>query len=373
MKHFHLFLLFPILIILAACTTEPSYEVSGELKQWHKVTLTFDGPETEETAEINPFTDYRLIVRFKKDGKVYEIPGYYAADGQAGTSSAEAGNKWRVHFNPEEAGVWQFKASFRKGKEIAIRDEADFGEALAFDGTEGELEILPSDKSGSDFRAKGRIQVSDNGRFFQYAGTGDYFLKAGADSPENFLAYHEFDGTYRHLSEAREGEADPKEKLHRYEAHLQDWKAGDPTWQDGKGKAMIGALNYLASKGMNAVYFLVMNINGDGKDVWPYLSHEERMRFDCSKLDQWEVVFDHMEKLGLLMHVVTQETENELLLDNGNTERERKIILPGTHCPLWTSQCPRMEFGGREWTCQFFSQWTKYGSAKSNGHLFEGA
>ena len=142
-----------------------------------------------------------------------------------------------MHFNPDEAGVWQFKASFRKGKEIAIRDEADFGEALAFDGTEGELEILPSDKSGRDFRAKGRIRISDNGRYFQYAGSGGYFLKAGADSPENFLAYHEFDGTYRHLSEAREGEADPKDNLHRYEAHLQDWKAGDPTWQDGKGKA----------------------------------------------------------------------------------------------------------------------------------------
>ncbi|MEN0049931.1 MAG: DUF5060 domain-containing protein, partial [Bacteroidota bacterium] len=144
-------------------------------------------------------------------------------------------------------------------------------------------------------------------------------------SPENFLAYHEFDSTYRHPGEARKGESDPTENLHFYPTHSADWKAGDPTWKDGKGKAIIGALNYLASKDMNAVYFLTMNINGDGKDVWPYTNHEERFRFDCSKLDQWEVVFEHMEQLGLMMHVVTQETENEKLLDNGNTERERKI------------------------------------------------
>ena len=36
-----------------------------------------------------------------------------------------------------------------------------------------------------------------------------------------------------------------------------------------------------------------------------------RLRFDCSKLDQWEIVFSHMDRLGLVLHVVTQETEND--------------------------------------------------------------
>jgi hypothetical protein len=88
---------------------------------------------------------------------------------------------------------------------------------------------------------------------------------------------------------------------------------------------MIGALNYLASKGMNSVYFLTMNINGDGKDVWPYTNYNKRLRFDCSKLDQWEKVFTYMDKLGIMLHIVTQETENELLLDNGDTKLERKL------------------------------------------------
>jgi len=54
---------------------------------------------------------------------------------------------------------------------------------------------------------------------------------------------------------------------------------------------------------------LTMNIIGDGKDVWPYTDYNERYRFDCSKLDQWEIVFEHMETLGIMAHYVLQETE----------------------------------------------------------------
>ena len=32
--------------------------VSGTLQKWHKVTLTIDGPKTDETAKPNPFLDY---------------------------------------------------------------------------------------------------------------------------------------------------------------------------------------------------------------------------------------------------------------------------------------------------------------------------
>jgi len=72
---------------------------------------------------------------------------------------------------------------------------------------------------------------------------------------------------------------------------------------------------------------LTMNILGDGKDVWPYTDYNERYRFDCSKLDQWEVVFDHMESLGIMAHFVLQETENECLLDIGQNGVQRKVYL----------------------------------------------
>ncbi len=312
--------------IYSSCTNPASYEIEGELKKNHTITLTFQGPELSETSEDNPFVNYQLNVKFTQGDKVYHVPGYYAADGNAGETSAEAGSIWKVHFNPDAEGTWNFQVSFRNGKNIAVSDEMKAGEPVYFDGIQGTFDIGPSDKTGRDFRSKGRIIVSENRRFFKYTDSDTYFLKAGADSPENFLAYQDFDGTYRHLAEARDGEADPTESLHRYEPHLQDWNEGDPSWKGGKGKAMIGALNYLASQGMNVVYFLVMNINGDGKDVWPYIDHETYNRFDCSKLDQWEVVFNHMEKLGIMMHVVTQETENEKMLDDGDTGPLRKLF-----------------------------------------------
>ena len=321
---------FPVLILLLvtiSCRPTAPGEVSGELKQWHAVTLTFDGPELDEEAPDNPFLNYRLMVDFQQGDKTYQIPGYYAADGNAGESSASSGNKWRVHFTPDNPGTWTYTVSFRKGEGIAISDDPAAGVGLELDGKGGTLQIAESDKTGRDFRASGRLELDENNRYYRFAGSGEYFLKAGADSPENFLAYHEFDGTYRYNAKAREGENAPTEYLHKYETHVADWKEGDPLWQGDKGKGIIGALNYLAGQGMNSVYFLVMNIEGDGKDVWPYTNETERYRFDCSKLDQWEVVFNHMEELGLMMHVVTQETENEKLLDGGDTGPERKIFF----------------------------------------------
>jgi hypothetical protein len=34
--------------------------VSGQLKKWHRITITFDGLMTSEDAENNPFLNYRL-------------------------------------------------------------------------------------------------------------------------------------------------------------------------------------------------------------------------------------------------------------------------------------------------------------------------
>ena len=75
----------------------------------------------------------------------------------------------------------------------------------------------------------------DNG-YFRFGRRGSYWMKGGANSPENLLAYVDFDGTYRQQADAREGEAAPPTLLHRYDDHVRDWKAGNPTWQNGKGK-----------------------------------------------------------------------------------------------------------------------------------------
>ena len=301
-------------------------DVQGELKKWHKVSLVITGPETSEFAKENPFLNYRLTVSFTNGGKTYAVPGFYCADGHAAKSSAEEGNLWMVRFRPDKTGTWDYVISFRKGKDIAVSNDPNTGEAVGADGVKGSFVIADSDKQAPDLRFSGRVEYVGE-RYLKFAERDSFFLKNGADSPENFLAYADFDQTYRYETnkQQRKGEANPQASCHRYEAHTGDWNPGDPTWKNGKGKSIIGAVNYLASKGINSMYMLTMNIQGDGKDVWPWTDHNERYRFDCSKLDQWEIVFDHLEKKGMMLHLVTQETENECLLDIGYTGIQRKL------------------------------------------------
>lgn len=298
-------------VILALFAAQGSSGVvSGELKKWHRVTVTFDGPSTSEGAASNPFRSYRLNVTFTRGTRSITVPGYYAADGNAGESSATGGTKWRVHFAPDEEGSWSYAASFRTGTDLAASTDPAAGTATSFNGATGSFTVGATDKTGRDHRGKGRLRYV-GAHYLRFAQTGESFIKGGADSPENFLAYADFDQT-------------PTNK-HVYAPHAGDWQSGDPAWKGGKGKNIIGALNYLSGKGMNSVYFLTMNVTGDGNDVWPWTSSGERYRFDASKLDQWEVVFSHMDRKGLLLHVVTQETENDQLLDGGGLGLQRKL------------------------------------------------
>ena len=67
-----------VAVHVCALGADKSCVVSGEPKQWHKVTLTFTGPDTSENAKPNPFGDYRLTVIFVKDQQQYVVPGYCA-------------------------------------------------------------------------------------------------------------------------------------------------------------------------------------------------------------------------------------------------------------------------------------------------------
>ncbi|WP_024460530.1 DUF5060 domain-containing protein [Marinimicrobium sp. LS-A18] len=301
-----------------SATTESDLPV---YQQWHSVTLDFAGPDTSEQDADNPFLNYRLMVTFTHDGQEYPIRGYYAADGQASESGADAGNIWQVKFRAPETGQWQYRARLERGEKIALG--ADSGESLPLDNATGTFMVEASDKRAPDFRALGRLSVNDG--YFYFPGTDRYWLKGGSNSPENFLAYEGFDGTYRIAASARDGEASANSELHQYESHRQDWQPGDPTLRGEAGKSIFGAVNYLAEKGMNAIYLLTLNIEGDGKDVWPYTSPEDFTRFDVSRLAQWEQLFQHMQNKGILIHMVTQETENERLLDDGDVGPMRTL------------------------------------------------
>jgi hypothetical protein len=322
-----------VISTLSAAGAQPM--LSGELKQWHKVTLTISGPGALETdPDPNPFTDYRMTVTFRHESgsPVREVPGYFAADGHAANTSAESGDQWRAHLSPDKPGKWDYKVSFVRGKLVAVQNGAS-EPVRGCDGLAGSFLIAPTDKRGRDFRATGRLEYVGS-HYLKAAGSGEYFLKAGADAPENLLAYADFDGTYsaKKPGTQRTGES-ASTALKRWQPHVRDWREGDPVWRGDKGKGLIGALNYLASKGCNSFSFLTYNAGGDGDDVWPFVKRDDKLHYDCSKLDQWQIVFDHATALGLYCHFKTQETENDDLkgpgaaqsLDGGDLGVQRKL------------------------------------------------
>ncbi|WP_084005306.1 Kelch repeat-containing protein [Gilvimarinus polysaccharolyticus] len=303
----------------------PEPNSASQPMQHHSLALSFNGPETEEGAALNPFTDYRLLVEFRSGNTRHLVRGFYAADGNAANTGATKGNVWQVRFSPESAGDWHYTASLKQGKNIAIERDPELGDSVAISPNKGTFTVLASNKKAPDFRAANAGLLQTQGGYFTFKQSGQRWLKGGTNSPENLLAYTDFDNTYRLNNKARSGEAAPDKAIHSYRSHQADWRPGDPTWGEGKGKAIIGAMNYLASEGVNAAYFLTLNLIGDGKDVWPYIQPDEFTRFDVSKLEQWNILFEHMQAKGLLLHIVTQETENELLLDGGDTGLHRSL------------------------------------------------
>ena len=206
----------------------------------------------------------------------------------------------------------------QKGPGVAVNDFHQAGEPAGYMHDEtGEFTIVRSDKQKPDMRARGLLQYVGE-RYLKFAGTGEYFLKCGADAPENLFAYADFDGPFK-----TDGQKDNFIKT--WQPHVRDWRTGDPTWQNGKGKGLIGAVNYLASEGMNAFSFLPMNIAGDDRNVFPYTHYDERYNMDVSRLDQWEIILAHGTKMGMFLHFKTLETENEMILDDGDLGPQRKL------------------------------------------------
>ncbi|SDM70911.1 DUF5060 domain-containing protein [Kriegella aquimaris] len=317
---------------------QSNVSIDGELKKWHPIVITFDGPEVSEIDAYNPFLGYRLNVTFRHESgeSAYVVPGYFAADGNAAESSAISGNKWRVHFTPDRTGSWTYIASFRMGEDISVNLSNTAGKSVAFDGATDTIHIAATDKSGRDHRGKGILRyVGENYLRFE---NGEWFMKGGADAPETLLAYADFDGTYSQTKPSTHsygdellwGSTQHKDRrgafpIKNYTAHIKDWNEGDPVWQGDKGKGLIGGLNYLSEKGMNAFSFLTMSAGGDGKNVWPWINHKELSRYDVSKLAQWEIIFSHADQKGLFLHFKTHETENDQLLDGGYLGSNRKL------------------------------------------------
>ena len=318
------FLICTLAFILSACTKKEkiqNYVLDGSFKKWHPITLTFDGPQVSETGEDNPFLNYALQVTFRNGKETRTVHGFYVADGNASETGATGGNKWQVKFSPDQKGKWEFQAYFAEGTNIGISEDCLKEKKKAIWKSSGSFEIVPPDSTATGFYRTGKLAYVGK-HYLEESETKKPFIKNGVGSPENFFAYSEFDGTFDNG-----GAKTPtlSEGLHQYLPHVKDWKDRNTTWGENKGKGMIGALNYLTDKGMNSLYFMTMNVKGDGNDVWPWTDPDQQTQYDVSKLAQWEKVFTHMDGLGMAMNVFTQETENDALLNNGELGLERKL------------------------------------------------
>jgi hypothetical protein len=179
-------------------------------------------------------------------------------------------------------------------------------------------------------------------RYLRFAETGEYFLKVGADAPENIFAYADFDAT-----------PNVGGRRKTWSPHLKDFdpEAKDLLWgpRRDKGKALLGAINYLSGEGMNVFSFLTFNVAGDDENVFMHIVKKdladyeankgkktpdkawttsvERLRMDVSKTAQWDRVMEYGDRKGMYLHFKTSEAENCSLMDKGDLGPERRLYF----------------------------------------------
>ncbi len=289
---------------------------TGQPVVWSPMELTFTGPMANAAdSNPNPFLDYRLVVHFEgPGGRKFDVQGYFDGDGNGGLQ----GDHWSVRFTPSSTGEWRYWVSFRQGPGVAVASEPDAGNPTQFDNATGAFRVEGLKPGTPDFLRWGTLKYA-GGHYLKFV-DGQWWIKGGTDEPENFLAYAGFVNT---------------KGSHRFRNHEKAWRPGDPDWGNGAGKAIIGALNDLSDRHVNSIYFLTMNIGGDGKDVWPWLGEpnpngaetNDNLHFDLAKLHQWEAVFSHAQRRGIALHFVFDEAErrNKLELDQGELGTERKL------------------------------------------------
>ncbi len=346
-------LLLPVLGLLPA-TPAHAQAVSGT--QYDTVTLDFDGDaafsETDGRADpnaaaggVNPFLDRALDVTFThaESGRTYTVPGFFDGDGAGGST----GQVFRARFTPDAPGQWTYQARLQSGRNVAIGEAGGgnvTGGSFTNGFTNGTLTVAPPPADAQGFHATGRLLYDADGtdlsKHYLRFQNGDRFLKGGTDSPENLLGYRGFDNT----------QTTGSGNLHSYAPHAGDYQGDGPSWNSpdvdipnapsgNDGANLIGAVNYLASHHVNSVYFLPMNIGGDGKDTHPFANistpaqlsgdaSNDNVHYDLSKLAQWEQIFSHAQDKGILLHVVLNEAEakNKRELDNAQLGPERKLF-----------------------------------------------
>lgn len=225
----------------------------GVFPQRSKVEFTLHGPDSAELSESeNPFAILVDVTFSGPDGRTFTVPAFFAGDGKGG----QEGEVWLVRFAPDFPGRWLFIS-----RSVNPR----------LDGYRGEFEVEAAEScQAPSIACLGTLQYA-GGHYLRFSG-GNYWIKGGVDDPENFL--------------------------------------GDAF---GSWQAKKDALDYLSSKGVNSIYVITNNIDGDRNDTWPWVgatpaeAKANSDRFNNAKLQQWEDFFTYAENLGIVLHIILND------------------------------------------------------------------
>ena len=254
------------LMPLAAGVSAPG--LPRTFARWQTIELSFQGPSSRGMGSPNPFAAPLDVDFTSPGGKLFRVPAFYDGDGRGGLD----GNVWRVRFSADRNGEWTW----------ATRS----AEPL-LDGKRGKLRVVDPGPETSGFQRAGRLEYV-GARYLKFREAG-YWLKFGADDPENLL-----------------GAAFGKE----------DWAA--------KKKQ----IDYLASLGINSVYVMTHNVDGDGNDVWPWVggvpeeAKRNTDRFDVAKLARWRGLFEHIQSKGIAIQIVLEDDSAWTGYDHARYYRE---------------------------------------------------
>ncbi|TGV04557.1 DUF5060 domain-containing protein [Flavivirga rizhaonensis] len=338
-----LMLLVILMTIIPFSGYSQTVNVSGTspYRKWHKIAVSLTLPSNISESNTS-FKNNRMDVVFTDpSGNNIRVPGFFAADGNAANTNAVSGKVFKAYLRPYETGQWTYRVLYYTGTDVALKNVNQLPSPThnltgAVGNVTGTNATLP------DLRAKGRLEYQKTGtnnqrRYLRWAETGDYFLKFGPDSPENLLNYNDFDHDV-----SKNGCGNCTE--HSFNPHASDWQSGNPTWDGQKGKNLIGAVNYLKNQQMNSMSMSLFG--GDDLNVFPWTEPNNKFKYDVSKLEQWEIVFDHAEKNGLVLHFKLAEAENwdKLTLDQIKVYYREMVARFGHHLAVeWNIS---EEYGG---------------------------
>ena len=158
-------------------------------------------------------------------------------------NGGQSGTVWKIRFTPDQTGYW-----------TAITSSTE----PSLDGRTFAFQVEPSFKFGT-LRYVG-------GYYLKFL-DGPYWLKTGCDDPEEFLGEEVFG-----------------------------------TWPEKKT-----SVEYLASKGVNSMYLVLLDYPKDSGLVFPWLNVNDQTRLDLAKMKRWEDLFTHIQNLNMVLNFILED------------------------------------------------------------------